>query len=592
MPKVMTNKNTDLLCGLTACGRGLIAAGAFSLALNLLMLTVPLYMMTVYDRVLTSRSEETLLMLSILAIGALAAIAVLETVRQLVLTRSGARLETGLGGRILDASLQTGLASGTDIQGLRDLGQVRQFISSPLVSALFDAPVAPLYFAIIYLIHPHLGWLSLGAALLILIVAVVNQRLASKPLAQASRHAAAALQKAQVQARNAEVIRAMGMFPDCVASWGENSAEALMAADQAGKRNALLNGASKFLRLLLQIAILGYGAYLVLADNSLSAGIIFAASIISARALAPLDQAVGGWRSLVSAHQAWRRLRAQLHSVPKGLTPMALPEPEARLSVEKLVFQPSAGCEPILKGLSFSIGPGEVVGIIGPSGAGKSTLARLLVGAITPSSGIVRIGGDDRASWRPEALGPFIGYVPQDVELFPATVAQNIARMSGSPDPEKVINAARLANCHDLIQRLPQGYDTVLGSEGHALSGGQRQRIALARAFYGSPKVVVLDEPNASLDSDGEQALIAALLQARGAGITCVVITQRTSVMPALTKMMVLREGQIEAFGPKDEVMQSQIRPAGQVATSAPVPVPSKQPATPFMAGAVTARFA
>jgi ATP-binding cassette subfamily C protein len=568
-----------------------LAAGAFSLALNLLMLTVPLYMMSVYDRVLTSRSEETLLMLSLVAIGALAAVGILEAVRQLVLTRTGARLETGLGGHLLDASLQTREEAATDIQSLRDLGQVRQFISSPLVSALFDAPVAPFYLAIIYLIHPQLGWLSMGAALLIFFVALVNQHLSRKPLAQAARQSADALQKAQVQSRNSEVIRAMGMFPDCVASWGQSSAGSLMAADQAAMRNAVLNGASKFLRLLLQIAILGYGAYLVLADNSLSAGIIFAASIISARALAPLDQAVSGWRSLVSAHQAWRRLREQLRFVPMGPAPMALPEPEARLAVDKLVFRPAPGAEPVLKGVSFSVEPGEVVGVIGPSGAGKSTLARLLVGAIAPTAGVVRIGGDDRANWLPEALGPFIGYVPQDVELFPATVAENIARMSALPDPQKVVAAARLANCHDLIQSLPQGYDTVLGSQGQTLSGGQRQRIALARAFYGSPKVVVLDEPNASLDSEGEQALIAALLQARGAGITCVVITQRTSVLPALTKMMVLREGRIEAFGPKDEVMQGQIRPAGEAGAPAPAPVPSKQPATAFTAGTVTARF-
>lgn len=586
----MKNTDTaDLPVVLRVCLRGLAVAGMFSLALNLLMLTLPLYMMTVYDRVLTSRSQETLLMLSILAIGALAAIAVLEVVRQLVLTRTGARLETALGGHVLDASLQTGQGSASDIQSLRDLGQIRQFLSSPLVSALFDAPVTPFYFAVIFLIHPHLGWLSLGAALLILLVALLNQRLAGKPLAEVSRHSAAALQKAQVQARNAEVIRAMGMFPSCVDSWGADSAQALMAADRAGRRNALLNGASKFLRLLLQIAILGYGAYLVLADNSLSAGIIFAASIISARALAPLDQAVGGWRSIVSAHQSWRRLRMHLlhASRGRGMAPMQLPEPEARLAVEKLVFVPSPGAEPVIKNLSFVLERGDVLGIIGPSGAGKSTLARLLVGAISPSAGLVRIGGDDRANWCPEALGPFIGYVPQDVELFPASVAQNIARMNGAPDPEKVVAAARLANCHELIQGLPQGYDTVLGGDGHAISGGQRQRVALARAFYGSPKLVVLDEPNASLDSEGEQALIAALLQARRAGITCVVITQRVNVMPALTKMMVLRAGRIEAFGPKDEVMQGQIRPAGQPTALGP----SEQPPAGFVAGAVTARF-
>jgi ATP-binding cassette subfamily C protein len=468
---------------------------------------------------------------------------------------------------------------------------LRQFISSPLAGALFDAPIAPLYLAIIYLIHPHLGWLALGAALLILVVAIINQQVSKAPLSEASLHSAAALQKAQVQARNAEVIRAMGMFPHCVDSWGENNAKALTASDRAGRRNALLNGTSKFFRLLLQIAILGYGAYLVLADSSLSAGIIFAASIISARALAPLDQAVGGWRSIVSARQAWRRLRGQLSSASKEEVPMALPEPEATVSIEKLVFQPAPGAEPVLKGLSFAIEPGDVVGIVGPSGAGKSTLARLLVGAIKPSAGVIRIGGDDLMNWRPEALGPFIGYVPQDVELFPATVAHNIARMSASPDPEMVVAAARLANCHELIQRLPQGYDTVVGAQGHALSGGQRQRIALARAFYGKPKVVVLDEPNASLDSEGEQALIAALKQAHASGITCVVITQRTSVMPALTRLMLLREGRIEAFGPRDEVLQKQIRPAIRTAASSAAPTPTSQPAAGFTTGTVTARF-
>ncbi|SOE17222.1 ATP-binding cassette subfamily C protein [Hoeflea halophila] len=576
--------SSEIRTDLRICRRGLAVAGLFSLALNLLMLTIPLYMMTVYDRVLTSRSEETLLMLSILAVAALVAIGLLEAVRQLVLTRVAARLQTSLGGPILDASLQTGKDSGSDVQGLRDLDQVRQFVSSPLVSALFDAPVAPIYLALMFLIHPHLGWLSLGAALLIVFVAIVNQRFSRKPLAEATQHSAAALRKAQVQARNAEVVRAMGMFPDCVESWGADAARSLKAAGRASTRNAVLNGLSKFLRLFLQIAILGYGAYLVLADNSLSAGIIFAASIISARALAPLDQAVGGWRSLASAHQAWRRLQQQLRAAPAGPAPMALPAPEARLSVDKLVFLPEAGAVPVLKGLSFSVDPGEVVGIIGPSGAGKSTLARLLVGAIAPSAGVIRLGGDDLQNWSPEALGPHIGYVPQDVELFPASVAQNIARLSGSPDPEKVVAAARMANCHELIQSLPQGYDTVLGLNGYALSGGQRQRIALARAFFGNPRLVVLDEPNATLDSQGEEALIVALRQAQSSGMACVIITQRTSVLPALSKMMLLRDGQIEAFGSKDEVMKSLIRPAGQ-------PEPAGQKANADTLARITARF-
>lgn len=567
------------------CSRGLLAVAGFSLALNLLMLAAPLYMMTVYDRVLRGRSTETLLMLTIAAAGALLAIAILEAVKQLVLTRVGTRLEVGLGERIWRASLMRPSEGGT--HGLRDLVQVRQFISSPLASALLDAPVAPFYFALIYLIHPSLGWLLFAATILILGIAVTNQRVSSKALALTSTHTAAALQKAQEQARNAEVIRSMGMLPASVSFWGKSNAAALKAADQAGKLSAFFNSASKFLRLSLQIAIVGYGAYLVLADNSVSPGIIFAASMISARALAPIDQAVSGWQSVVAARGAWQRLRNLLRTAPKSRAAMALPAPEASVVVENLVAVPHPGARPVLKGLSFVIEPGEVLGVVGPSGSGKSTLARLLVGAIAPANGVIRIGGDDRENWGDEALGPYLGYVPQDVELFPATVAQNIARMDECPDPDKVVAAARLANCHHLIQALPQGYDTILGHQNFALSGGQRQRIALARAFYGSPKLVVLDEPNASLDSDGEQALIATLRQARDLGITCVVITQRASVMPALTKIMVLRDGRIEAFGTKDEVMPIAVRSP----VEAPTPSSAKQTAADIQTSTFTARF-
>lgn len=550
----------EVAVGLQGFRRGLWAAGLFSLAINLLMLVVPLYMTAIFDRVLSSGSRETLLMLTIAAVGALAMLGVLEVVRQIILTRAGARLESALAERILRASFQR--VGEADAQGLRDLAQVRQFVSSPLVSALFDAPIAPLYIALLFIIHPHIGWLTLGMAILLLFVSVLNQYLTRLPLTEASRHSLTAQTETQAQMRNSELIRAMGMFPNAVAAWGRENAAALTAADTAARRSSFLTGISRFIRLLLQITVLGYGAYLVLTDAGLSAGIIFAASIISARALAPVDQVVGGWRSFATALQAWRRVKEVLAAAPAAPEPMQLPEPTATVSTERLVYAPAPDSEPIIKRLSFVVEPGEIVGIVGPSGAGKSTLARLLVGALRATSGVVRIGGDDIAHWSADALGPFIGYVPQDVELFPATVAQNIARLDPLPDPTKVLAAAKLANCHELIQRLAKGYETLIGPQGFTLSGGQRQRIALARAFYGMPKVMVLDEPNASLDSEGEQALIAALLEARNAGITCIVVTQRTSVLPVLTKVMVLREGRIEAFGPKEEVLQQQIRQA------------------------------
>ncbi|WP_052161839.1 type I secretion system permease/ATPase [Hoeflea sp. BAL378] len=584
-------RHDEVLQNLRACRRGLLVAALFSFALNLLMLTVPLYMTSVYDRVLSSRSEETLIVLSIAAVGALAVASLLEVVRQMVMNRTGTRLETSLGAAVMSASLKGARVSGGDIQGLRDLAQVRNFLSSPLAGALFDIPVAPAYLAVVFLIHPSLGWLSLGAAVVIVLVSIVNERVTKAPHAEAGNHTLTALQKAQAQMRNAETVRAMGMFPNCVSSWGEDNARALIAADKAGGRNALFNGLSHFLRLFLQVAVLGFGAYLVLADSSVSAGIIFAASIISARALMPVNQVIGGWRSLVAARQAWARLKLLLAAAARERDVMPLPEPVGSITAEKLVYQVAPGEEPILKGLSFAIQPGEVVGILGPSGAGKSTLARILVGALTPTSGTVRIGGDDLGNWRADALGPHIGYVPQDVELLPATIAQNIARMEPVPDSDKVIAAARLANCHELIQRLPHGYDTVLSPQGHALSGGQRQRVALARAFYGNPKVVVLDEPNASLDNDGELALLAALKQASEAGITCLVVTQRTSVAAALHTVMLLNDGRIEAFGPRNEILQ--MRPATN--DDRPVEVvkdePGSRPASAQAPMTITARF-
>jgi ATP-binding cassette subfamily C protein len=537
-------------------GLSLVAVGIFSLALNLLMLTVPLYMTAVYDRVLSSRSIETLIMISVVAVGALIITSILDSARQIILTRVGARFEAELGGPVLAASLKFSQRTGGDVQGLRDLSQVRQFLSSPLVGVLFDVPLAPFYLILVYMVHPQLCWLTVGAIIILILLSILNQQLTKRPLQDVQFHGTQALLNAQVQARNAEVVRAMGMFGAGVQAWGGHNAKAMAASDVAARRNAILSGVTKFLRLMLQVSVLGYGAYLVLSDHNLSGGIIFAASIISARALAPLDQAIGGWRTFEQAIQSYRRVRELLKQAGTDAATSTLPAPVGSLSVEKLAYAPRPGTEPIIKGIQFQISPGDIVGIIGPSGAGKSTLARLLVGAIRPTVGLVRIGGDDLLNWSPEALGPHLGYLSQDIEMFPATVAQNIARMNASPDFERVLAAAKLANCHELIQRLPQGYDTLLGPQGTALSGGQRQRIALARAFFGNPKIVVLDEPNASLDSEGEDALVAALIHAGKIGITCVVITQRTSLNAALRTLIVMREGRIEAIGPRDEVLR------------------------------------
>ncbi len=591
-------KQAGHVTDLASWRRALLSVAVFSLALNLLMLTVPLYMTSVYERVFASRSSETLLMLTIAAVGALVLVGILEVVRQVVLTRLGAQLEVELGGKVLSASLHSAQRGAPDVQGLRDLGQLRQFLSSPLIGVLFDAPVAPLYVVVVFIIHPQLGWLTLFAIAVLLAVSFANRAVTKRSLSDASRFGFGALQNAQAQVRNAEVVRAMGMFPQAVNAWGKENAKAMVAADEAALLNAYFSGLTKFLRLLLQVAVLGYGTFLVLTDHNLSAGIIFAVSIISARALAPVDQVVGGWRSFEQAIQSYARLKKLLGSSEQVTPLVELPAPAATLAAEKLFFAAAPDAEPLIKGVSFFAGAGEVIGVIGPSGAGKSTLARLLVGALKPSAGTVRIGGDDLAHWSANALGPYMGYVPQDVELFPATIARNIARMDEDPDAEKVIQAARLANCHEVIQRLPGGYGTLIGEQGHQLSGGQRQRIALARAFYGNPKIVVLDEPNASLDSEGEQALIAALIAARQAGITCIVVSQRTSIMPAITKLLVLRDGRVEAFGPKEEILGEQMRlarkPVDQNVHAAPRtpfgPRTGSASATQYMPGPVPVR--
>lgn len=579
-------QRSSMADAIRSCRNVLIIVAVFSLALNMLMLTVPLYMMQVYDRVLSSRSGETLLMLTLIALAALALIGLLESMRYILLTRAGARLETGVGDRALEASVRQAKNTGADLQGLRDLSQVRQFVASPLICALFDAPVAPLYLGVLFLVHPHLGWIATAAAVILITVSVANQVVTRGPLGESAEHGFAAMQTAQSHARNSEALQAMGMFPNAVARWGHSNAKSINASDKAGTRNALLTGLTRFVRLTLQIAMLGYGAWLVLHDH-LSAGIIIASSIISARALAPLDQAIGGWRNFSAAVQAYRRLQELLNKEPEQISRTALPVPNGSVSVEKLIYTPQMGTPPIIKNLSFKIEPGDMLGIVGPSGAGKSTLARLLVGALEPSAGTVRIGGDDIRHWSADALGPHLGYLPQGVELFPATIAENIARLGVDPDSEAILAAARFAGCHELIQRLPNGYETVIGPHGMALSGGQKQHIGLACAFFGSPKIVVLDEPNAHLDNSGDTAFMTALKNAQNAGITCIVVTQRSSVVPMLTKIMTLRDGRIEAFGPKDKVLEQQ--------KSQLKPVPS-EPASGKTAGKsktapITARF-
>ena len=415
-------------------------------------------------------------------------------------------------------------------------------------------PFAPLFIAILYFIHPHLFWITLGGAVVLAFLAIFNQWAGSGANQAAGENVTAAMNTAQAYARNSETLQAMGMVENGIAIWGKTNAEALRALDSSAKSGALFTGLSRTIRTGLQIAVLGYGAYLVL-DNQMTAGMIFASSIISGRGLQPIDQVIGGWRQYVATWAAWRRLRAMLAAGKVEKDHTQLPALNGAVSSEGLIVAAPGSTldNAILKRVSFALKPGETLGVVGPSGAGKSTLARVLAGAIAPQAGKVRLDGVDISNWDRIDLGRQIGYLSQEVELLPGTVAENIARLDGNADSECVLAAARKAQVHELILELPQGYDTQLGPGGFVLSGGQRQRVALARAFYGDPKLIILDEPNANLDDDGDKALHRALMSVKQEGATVIIITQRPQVLQLTDKILRLHQGGVDFFGTQQE---------------------------------------
>ncbi|MBU1211673.1 MAG: type I secretion system permease/ATPase [Alphaproteobacteria bacterium] len=547
--------------------RGIMFVALFSVIINFLMLTVPIYLMQLSDRVLSSRSLDTLVMLTAGAVGAILLLALFDIVRRYILTRIGMRLETELGGPLLAASIdQTASGTGSDIQGLRDLAAVRGFISGPVVPLLFDLPVAPLYILMVFLIHPDLGWIAIGGSVLLLIFALANQYVTSAPMSSASGHAMAALGRAQAHTRNADAVRAMGMLPDCVRAWGEENRDALHSQRVANDRNAIVSGLSKLCRLVLQIAILGWGAYLTL-GNEVTAGMAIAASIIGSRALAPIEGAIEGWRSLLSTLQSYGRVKQVLARASARSERIELPVPHGDVAVEQLTYLAPLSRDAIVKGITFDIPRGTLVALIGPTGAGKSTLGRMLVGAIEPTNGSIRLDGADLQNWDALQRGDYIGYLPQGVELFPGTIAENIARLRDDATDEAIVAAARFAGSHDLILRQKHGYETMIQLGGMPLSGGERQRVALARAFYGSPKLVVLDEPDANLDRDGETALAKCLSAARERAITTIIITQRPAMLRYVDRILALTDGKIEAYGPRDKLLRRPVEtqtPANQ----------------------------
>jgi PrtD family type I secretion system ABC transporter len=535
-------------------------AGLFSLAINLLLLVPPLYMLQVFDRVLASRSGETLFVLTVAAVLALVVMALLEVVRARLLALAGAAVDRSLGPRVLDGLLaQTArLSGGAYLNGLRDVNTMRTFLGGAGLTALFDAPWLPIFLLVIFLFHPVLGLVALIGALAMVTLAVLNERLTRKPLERSQAEARRAGRFIDMNVRNAEVVNALGMLPAVTKRWSQLNDAALVEQMRASGIGGALTGWTKFARQAIQLAMLAAGAYLVVNQDA-TAGVMIAGTVLLGRALAPVEALVAGWRNLVEAKNAWRRLHELLAANPPAEPATELPAPEGRVEVEAVAFR--LGEKVILRGICFKLAAGESLGLIGPSASGKSSLARVLVGVWKPASGVVRLDGADVAAWPRERLGPHLGYLPQDVELFAGTVAENIARL-GSPDSTEVVLAAQRAHVHDLILRLPKGYDTDIGESGQSLSPGQRQRIALARALYGKPKLVVLDEPNANLDHEGEEALLRALETLKAEGATVVVIAHRPSLLRNVDKMLVLNDGAVASFGPRAEVMARVTRQA------------------------------
>lgn len=535
--------------------KGFIPVFAFSFVFNLLMLVSPIYMMQVFDRVLTSGRTETLLVLTVIAVFALLILGQMDTYRQRILTRIGIWLDQALSLRVLTASLKLSLGrANVGAQPLRDLAQLRSFIASPAVFPIIDAIWVPVFLAVIFMLHAWLGWLAVAGAATLFGIALANEYVTRQPLKQANEAQVAAFSHADKVVRNAEIVEAMGLLPNLLMRWAHHNNSVLQHQSQAGDRAAELGGATKFIRMALQTAILGLGAYLVL-EGRMSSGGMIAASILLGRGLAPIEQSIGAWKGFVAARAAYARLDKVLEAVPAQPDRMALSEPRGHLMVEGLGYVPHGSSKPILRNVSFELEPGEAVAIIGPSAAGKSTLCRMLVGVFAPSAGSVRLDGAEVSMWDRTEFGAHIGYLPQTVDLFDGTVAQNIARM-GEADSMSIIEAAKLAGVHDMILRLPNGYDTELADGGSILSGGQRQRIGLARALFGSPCLLVLDEPNSNLDQDGEAALMQTIDYLRANGTAIVMVAHRSSVISHVDKLVVLANGTVQMAGPCDEIVQ------------------------------------
>jgi ATP-binding cassette subfamily C exporter for protease/lipase len=531
--------------------------GVFSAISNLLMLVPSIYMLQVYDRVLASRNEITLLMLTLMMLGAFLLMSGLELIRSFILVRVGAEFDMKMNRRVYTAAFEQNLkkAGGNAGQALSDLTNIRQFLTGNALFAFFDAPWFPIYLIVIFFFEPSLGLFALGGTIVLVALAYINEVVSKKPLTEASMMAISAGNLATNNLRNAEIIESMGMLPNLMGRWFKLHGRFLNLQAEASEKAGLVGAITKFVQVSLQSLVLGYGALLAI-EGKISPGMMIAASILVGRALAPVQSVIGVWKSWSNTRTAYVRLSQLLEANPERPAGMPLPKPQGGMSVESVIAAPPGSTVPVLRGVNFNIVPGDVLGIIGPSGSGKSTLARLMVGVWPALQGKVRLDGADIYQWNKAELGPHMGYLPQDIELFGGSISENIARF-GEVDSEKVVAAAKLAGVHDMILHFPKGYDTLLGDGGAGLSGGQKQRLGLARAMYGDPSFIVLDEPNSNLDDVGEKALVQAIMELRARGKTIVIVTHRTNIIGATTKLLMLRDGTTGLFGPTQDVINT-----------------------------------
>ena len=564
---------SELKKSLLSAKKSFIMVGLFSMFINILMLVPPLYMLQLYDRVLGSRSQDTLIMLTLIVVVLFITMGLLEVVRSRVLVRVGNKLDSMLSQRIFDNlfELERKAPGRSSSMPLNDLTQVRQFMTGNGLFAFFDAPWMPIYIIVLFIFHPAFGFFAIFAAIVLVGITIANEYSTKDKLAEANNLSRASTIYVDSNIRNAEVVNAMGMRNNISKIWADKYYGFLNAQNIASDSAGVWSNLSKSLRVMFQSLILGLGAYLAI-NMEVTPGMMIAASIIMGRALAPLDLIIGSWKGFSSARSSYERIEGLLNDFPKDKEYMQLPAPKGEITLENVVVIPPSGTVPSLKGISMRIEKGDVVGIIGPSAAGKSSLARVMLGLWPLTNGVARIDKADISQWNREDLGQYVGYLPQDIELFEGTVSQNIARF-GEVEPEKVVEAATKAGVHEMILKLPEGYDTKIGPGGASLSGGQRQRIGLARALYNNPVFIVLDEPNSNLDDVGEAALVEAIKTLRAGGTTVVIITHRTNVLQATNKLALINNGVLELYGNTNDVLnaiaQKQQAAAGQAQAQA-----------------------